>query len=825
MSTSDNAFLEDWKDKIVVVYAQKRGDTCTFPKYQKEREKYIYKGTLTNQNLREILPHEIIIEFDHITKDFQQGRDEALHHIEAAKEALLKLDISFYITDHKGKSPHLRLLIHGLEEYPHEVRSEYKLQFTEVLLNGIKFKHVELDAGLLSSKNKLIPLEGQPHWKQCYNGAIEEIIFKHDEKPLQVNQEQLERVQKEIDNSNTFDDTIAPAADLTLEDVDTNALTTFWKKHYKKGQHNKMIMVLGGMLRRNGISQKDGLTLLSNLLKATGESKEYAKRSNELSYSWKTKKAAVHPHLRQIYRDEQKRMGVWNQLKKCFPKKKTKADDTKVSEKIAAVAKKYALFHSPTGHPFACVQNEVMPIRGRRFKIHIAKKYYEEYKTTVSSQVLLEALQLVEAWAIFDGPEIELHNRVAFKDNAIWYDLGNGSVIRITPIGWEKIDNSPILFQRFQHQKVQVDPDSSAKPQYFLRLFNHVRVKKEDQLLFTVALISSFIPNIPHVIPVIYGQKGSTKSTTLRRGRAIIDPSTIPLLSLPRDKKELAQMLFQHYCPYFDNVSKVNQDVSDMLCRAVTGDGITKRELYSDEGSIIWQIQRCLALNGINCAVHSPDLLERSLLIEQERVPKDERKEQRLVDDAFEKDLPLILGSAFSILSDAMQIKPSLKLKSFPRMADFSGWGEAIAQALGNPEGLFTKQYDQNIMQQHEEAISAHILGPVILKLIELDGEFEGNPAYLHSRLSEIAEDLNINTKQKGFPKAPHALSRKLNDLKSTLEDIGIEVEFDRTGKQRKVRIYSVISVKASSHDDKKSDGNDANDAKFSTLYVEEVVK
>jgi len=45
----------------------------------------------------------------------------------------------------------------------------------------------------------------------------------------------------------------------------------------------------------------------------------------------------------------------------------------------------------------------------------------------------------------------------------------------------------------------------------------------------------------------------------------------------------------------------------DTLCRLVTGDGDSKRALYSDDEDFIYQLKRVILLNGINAPTERGD--------------------------------------------------------------------------------------------------------------------------------------------------------------------------------------------------------------------------
>ena len=160
-------------------------------KWVKEREKYLYTGKA--KKLREVLKEELVIEFDHIfikpkpdskpvkskpgSIEFNDARNEAIGWINAVKLQFDEGEICYHTCDHKGRSPHFRTKILGLEEYPTEVRSQYKLRLAKEILKAINFKSkkVELDESLICSFPKLVSMELQNHFKPEWKDNLEEI--------------------------------------------------------------------------------------------------------------------------------------------------------------------------------------------------------------------------------------------------------------------------------------------------------------------------------------------------------------------------------------------------------------------------------------------------------------------------------------------------------------------------------------------------------------------------------------------------------------------------------------------------------------------------
>lgn len=179
-----NELFEDLKRCKSIAFKLKRSNGKKyFPKWGQEREKFLFKE-FSGQELRSVLPHEIIMEFDFI-KDFVDkdkilmAKKEALYYINKVKKNLISKNIKFYITSHKGKSPHLRLKVEALENEDDKTRIAFKKDFCKQILQEINFDSelVILDYSLINTANKIIPFEEQPHFKPKYKGNKEAIIF------------------------------------------------------------------------------------------------------------------------------------------------------------------------------------------------------------------------------------------------------------------------------------------------------------------------------------------------------------------------------------------------------------------------------------------------------------------------------------------------------------------------------------------------------------------------------------------------------------------------------------------------------------------------
>lgn len=422
---------------------------------------------------------------------------------------------------------------------------------------------------------------------------------------------------------------------------------------------------------------------------------------------------------------------------------------------------------------------ELLSLDSTNFSLWAQRLYFKKTGKTIRQEGLKQVINILKAETTFENKDcITLYNRVAEHANDFWYDLTNQSweAVKISKDGWSVESNTPKLFYRYRHQQAQVLPKAEGD---ITKIFKYINLNRY-KTLFICWLVSCFVPNIPHPMPIFYGEKGAAKSTACVLLKKLIDPSVLETLSMSKEEKSLVLNLKQHYYLPFDNVSAISNDTSDILCRAITGGALQFRKLFTDAEDYIFTFKRCLTINGINNVANRADLLDRSLLLELDRVTQDNRKNLQEVYSSFEEDRPYLLGSIFDLLSKAMSIFPTVNLSKLPRMADFCRWGYAIGEAMGGKGTEFLEEYNHNQSIQNVEAIHADTCAFLIVEYMRNRDTWIGRVSELFKDLQKEAEKHGLNPKNKTtIPQAPNALSRRIKAVKSNLEAVGIDIEFD----------------------------------------------
>ncbi len=481
-------------------------------------------------------------------------------------------------------------------------------------------------------------------------------------------------------------------------------------------------------------------------------------------------------------------------------KKPTDSDDEKKRPSqatiLAAIGMGAELFHTTDGDGFARIavedHREVWPIRSKGFHRWLIREFYMIEGKPPGGQARADAIATIEARAQFDGEEHPVHLRIAEKDGGIYVDLCNPTwqVVEVTEDGWKMLSTPPVLHRRTRGMAALPVPKRGGSLDS-LRTFVNV-ANDEDWHLLIVWLVAALRGQGPFPILCLEGEQGSAKSTTARVIRSIIDPSTAPLRTTPREERDLLIAASNGWVLSFDNLSIISPWLSDAFCRLATGGGFTTRELYTDKEEVIFEAQRPVIVNGINELAIRDDLRDRVVTLILPTIPDDTRRDEKGFWRDFESARPQILGALFDALSGALRTLPDVDTPYLPRMADFALLGEATEQALGWSMGSFQAAYDGNRSESVDRSIENDPVARTLLKMIP-DGMLQLTATELGERLAEIVDDGVIRSP--AWPKSPGALSNRLRRIAPGLRKVGFEVSLGtREGHDRR-RVITLEKV------------------------------
>jgi hypothetical protein len=496
------------------------------------------------------------------------------------------------------------------------------------------------------------------------------------------------------------------------------------------------------------------------------------------------------------------------------------ADDLLVRKKQADIlielASSAELFHDRDDVGYARFDvnghKENWPIRSKGFKRWLARGFYESTQSAPNSDAMQAATGVLEARAQFDAPEHNVHVRVAGHDGRIYIDLADKEwrAIEIDDDGWRIVDSlADVYFRRSSGMKPLPEPVKGGSIENDLKPL--LNIKNDNEFVLAVAwLLTTLRDWGPYPVLALSGEQGSAKSWFLRILRALIDPNSVPLRSLPRNERDVFIAASNGYVLGFDNVSGLPDWLSDTFCRLSTGGGFSTRQLFTDGDEVLFGLTRPIVLNGIEDTVTRPDLADRSIVLTLAPIADHQRKLETKLWAEFELKRPRILGALLTAVSHGLRVLPDVELDCLPRMADAAMWIVACEGALW-PKGTFMAAYTNNVTEATETVLADEPVAIALRKYMKETSSFEGTATDLLKALNTVVTE--THQKEKVWPKRANVLSGILRRFAPALRKVGIDISSSRTTDERKIAITTrpVKLREASSSPASLSFANDAN--------------
>jgi hypothetical protein len=438
---------------------------------------------------------------------------------------------------------------------------------------------------------------------------------------------------------------------------------------------------------------------------------------------------------------------------------------------------------------------ECLRLNSRAFRARVLDLVHAGARQMPSPKAIRQAIEILELQA-YSSRRVELANRRTVQGNRTLLDLGDPGwrMIAVTTEGWKVEPQSEPLFYRAQHQHPLIEPVGGSDP---MELFTFLPVDtKEEELLIMTWALAALYPAIPNPILLFVGDPGSAKTTRSRRLRSLLDPSVIPVLG----GIEMSNLFltFQHHAvPCFENVSHFKRKEADMFCRAVTGNGVQRRKLYTDSDQTLYSFRRPIIINGIDIPSARADFLDRCLVVNCRRIDKFRTLQE--LDQQFEAARPRLLGTLLDLLVQTLRLYESTPTADDFRMADFARFGRAVARALGQDYKCFDAAYQLNIRQQGceilEDSPMARLLKTFCGTYME-SKPWRGTAEELLEKLNKVAKDTQDADARKDLPLTARWLSSRLGELAPAFATRGIVVtKLKRTNVARLWEIFKASPV------------------------------
>ncbi len=433
-----------------------------------------------------------------------------------------------------------------------------------------------------------------------------------------------------------------------------------------------------------------------------------------------------------------------------------------------------------TGQLYLVIQSDDNTLNGYllgsgEFNRVIKKKYYEAYGSLVSASNIAIFKEILEVVNYDTDTEISVVTRV-YNDGKIYaYELDKDTNLQLVIQDGEIVLGTitDAIFKHPVDYANQVEPNLEVEPtELFEYMKRHFKMEEWQLKLLTLYLVTSYMGLcISHPLLVLCGEKGSSKSTSLKKLEMLIDPKSVGLGGIPKNSESLDLKLANSYYVTLDNLSSLSRNVSDTLARAATGGSVSKRKLFTDNEEILLNLKSLVAINGVTLVTKESDLLDRALILTMQRIRPDDVVPDEELWARFEKDRPAILGCCFNILAEVFEDCEPVYVDKLVRMADFHIACIKVGRALGWEEEEVNKLLWKNQETANKKTLDEDI---VALAVIELMSGYGDNQIYQNSvsgLLGDLRDVLYSNEIDPYLlPKHPNKLSNRLSKVASSLK-------------------------------------------------------
>ncbi len=456
------------------------------------------------------------------------------------------------------------------------------------------------------------------------------------------------------------------------------------------------------------------------------------------------------------------------------------AQQDNAQDLILSIARENASYaHTADGAGVALIEidgrREVHLLQSSGFDRWLRGQVYAAHKVGIPDQAMKTAIATLGAVGTFEGTEVETHLRCAKQGDAYYIDLCDDGwrAVRIVAGEWSLLDRSPVHFVRTAGARPLPQPGARGNVNL---LWKHLNIPKDARPLVLAWLLDSMRPDTPYPVLELSGEMGSSKSTTQRRLRSLIDPAAVPLRGAPKCVEDIHIAAANAQVCSFENLSSLSPEMQDALCILSTGGGYATRQLYTNGEEHVISSKKPVVINGINAVATAPDLIERVISIELPTITAKKRQDEQSMEGAWDKDYPAIFTGLLALFADALELLPAAVIPEGmqKRMIDYQRLGEAICMALGGKAGEFSQRLDSMHGESMARGLESYgvTVGIQMLATRPEGREWEGTYLQLLTELNRMQEIDRSN-----WPRSPRHLSGQIKRIAPGLRRAGIRIE------------------------------------------------
>jgi hypothetical protein len=425
-----------------------------------------------------------------------------------------------------------------------------------------------------------------------------------------------------------------------------------------------------------------------------------------------------------------------------------------------------------------------------QIKARVTADLFELDGKVTSSAAIEDALRVIYSQTSVQPNTLDLSLRVAERPGMIVLDLaepGTSRCVVVTAAGWEVRPEPPegVLFRLTRTTKPLPEPQRGGATDQLRHLLDWEATDPRWQLV-SGWLVAAFFGSIPRPLLAFVGQPGSAKTTRARLVLSVLDPRNELGSSFGKNEGDEQVMAANRYLVGWDNISRATDDVSDRLCRVVTGEESVKRKLYTNQDQEVISYRRTGAITAVTIPNLRADALERLIMVGCDRIDGRNRRSESKIREDFDQHHPQILGG---LLDDLVLTLGNLRVSrerdtSRVRMADFQDVLHALDPALAvtYADSVRTIMVDAAEADPFVSAVTDWLATQSLPLTLQASAAWH--------EASEFRGRLSPDDPAQWWPKSAPAFSTLLKNNAEPLHALGIQVDHSRKTKAGRQLVF-----------------------------------
>lgn len=380
---------------------------------------------------------------------------------------------------------------------------------------------------------------------------------------------------------------------------------------------------------------------------------------------------------------------------------------------------------------------------------------------------------------------VDIHKFAYFdSENYVLYIYNaSNAIFKITENSVTTIENGDegVLFEELNDYTpfslVSFDKGKNYLSEYLIKNLNlesdeyNIDVFKLVEIWFYSLFFESIMPTKP--IFVLIGEKGSGKTSFLRRSGQILMGEKFNVTSITSDYKNLITLITNNYFVVIDNLDSPTTQINDALARISTGQVIKIRDYYTTNQQVDFEAKCFVALTSRKPQFTRDDVADRLLCVFLKRFESFE-SENKLKANATKKrdEIMSYVISRLQIILSNLKNNKDKTFKTKFRMADFAEFAFKIASSEEEVKKLESMFASLSKLQK-DFAVKDDI---IYILLQEIVGEKHNqnkkfSPKSLFKEFQDTAANLGLDKLFNKLYLKPSSVTSHLAQIKNNISD------------------------------------------------------